>query len=95
MPEVRKINLRLPDDVMMMAADQAHRMGVSTNTYILMAIRNFIPFQEKQLMQLSSVYDSMATQGGSDPDPAVVPPQGRNEMCFCGSGAKRKFCHGA
>lgn len=93
MSEVRKINLRLPDEVLAIAADQADRMGVSTNAYILMAIRNFIPYQEKLLQRQYVPPPDMALQGGST-EQRQVPKVGANQPCPCGSGLKYKRCHG-
>lgn len=84
MADVRKINLRLPDEVLAIAADQAARMGVSANAYIVMAIRNFIPYQERIL----------AKQALPEPAKEVFSKVGRNDPCPCGSGRKWKVCHG-
>jgi len=46
--------MRLPEELLTIVTDQAARMGVSANTYFLMAIRNFIPFQERRLAQQES-----------------------------------------
>jgi len=81
---MRKINLRLPDELLTIAADQAARMGVSSNTYICMAIRNFIPYQERLLQK--QALPVAAKQ--------VFERVGRNDPCPCGSGRKFKVCHG-
>lgn len=93
---LRKINLRLPEEVLAIASDQAARMGVSSNTYIVMAIRNFIPYQEKLLQRQSLPVPLSQRQGGGvvGAVSALVAKVGANQPCPCGSGEKYKRCHG-
>src|SRR5690606_32014849 len=108
MADTRKINLRIPEELLHMASSQAARMGISANAYVLMAIRNFIPFQEQQLQRQaaalsrasrptadSGTFDAMPKIRGARPMvEAPVPKVGANQACPCGSGEKYKRCHG-
>lgn len=106
MNEIKKLNLRLPVDLMEEAKAQADAMGISLNAYCLLAIRNFISYTQRGTPKLT------ARQQAAVRDMAGEPPQaaqaaigtrrptgalkvGRNDPCPCGSGRKAKHCHPA
>lgn len=91
-----KLNLRLPEDLKQHLQTYADSVGVSANTAVLLAIRNFLPFAIKQAKSLRMAAPKSMSTGqalASAARPIDFPKVGRNQPCPCGSGKKARFCH--
>lgn len=86
-PEPSKFNLRMPPALRAEAEAQAEAMGVSLNAYCLLALRKFLPAQQRPTAATAQVRKPTP--------PPTWAKAGRNEPCPCGSGLKSKHCHGA
>ncbi|UHQ18944.1 SEC-C domain-containing protein [Lysobacter sp. KIS68-7] len=92
---VQKFNLRLPMDLMEEAQAQAQAMGISFNSYMILALRNFVPYMARQLKShtpttVAAVMPQRSIPASTTRTAAKV---GRNDACPCGSGRKAKHCH--
>ena len=110
-PELSKLNLRLPLELRTQVEAQAHSMGISLNTYVLLALRNFLPYTAGQSRQVSAIPARTAKappsaspqqvsrqtpgQGAAPRTGLTWPKVRRNDPCPCGSGIKAKHCHQA
>lgn len=92
MPETRKLNLRLPQDLYAEAAATAEALGISLNAFLVLATRNWTQYQRRNLAPPAA---AASTTGTRTPTRAgTLPVVGRNDPCPCGSGLKFKRCHG-
>ena len=100
--DTRKLNLRLPVDLHAEAVDLAAYMGVSLNGLCMMALRNWIAYQNRNRRPAAlqgttgeattsvSLVRGRSSAINNFPEPAG----GVNQPCPCGSGKKYKRCHG-
>jgi len=100
MPDLRKLNLRMPPDLHAALLDLAARECMSANAVMVAALRNWIEYRGRKRpvragLQATTAPATMKAKGlqGAKRD-AAVPKVGRNDPCPCGSGQKYKRCHG-
>lgn len=87
--DVQKFNLRLPAQLYAQAAELADYQMLSTNAFIVAAIRNYVthPMFKQRVAVIRMPPPSCV--------PAVeVPKVGANQPCPCGSAKSYKYCHG-
>lgn len=92
------MTLRLPAHVQAEAQDLAQYLGISLNGLCIMALRNFVTYQNKSraVPKGAAVLPAAGTVAMPSPSPVPcsVPKVGPNERCPCDSGLKYKRCHG-
>lgn len=88
-PEVHKLNLRLPVNLIEEARAEAQAMGLSLNSYILLAVQNYVPWTRSQRKRWEPKAARPEAASATRPTAKV----GRNDPCPCGSGRKAKTCH--
>jgi uncharacterized protein YecA (UPF0149 family) len=88
-----KLNLRLPADLKQQVQEYAASQGMSVNTAINLAIRNFLPFAIKNAKSLRMAQPSPAPAARPTDNSSTFPKVGANQPCPCGSGKKAKHCH--
>ena len=97
MPDLRKLNLRMPPDLHAALLDLAARECMSANAVAVAALRNWIEYRSRRLPRAATTGTARAaTTGTARPatTAGVVPKVGVNQPCPCGSGQKYKRCHG-
>ena len=100
-PPASQVKLRLPEDLKTLLQDYAESVGISVNTAVVLAVRNFLPFAIKEAKNLrmapppTAVFARPAPAARPTNNAPKYPKVGRNDLCPCGSGKKAKFCHQA
>lgn len=102
MPEIHKLNLRLPADLHADLLDLAAWECTSANAVMVAALRNWVAYRGRARAGLTSGAGNPARgRSPAAPSPstsaavgAPVPKVGPNQPCPCGSGQKYKRCHG-
>lgn len=94
MPDLRKLNLRMPPDLHAALLDLAARECMSANAVAVAALRNWIEYRSRRVRSLPSVTTDTLRAVASMHRAKAVPKVGANQLCPCGSGEKYKRCHG-
>lgn len=82
------LTVRLPDVLKTEADAYAHRVGISVNALIAVALRDYLDSRS------SPAAVPTASAAGLTESARATEKVGRNEPCPCGSGKKYKLCHG-
>lgn len=95
MPDVRKINLRLPGELHAALLERAEWERSSANAVMVAALRRHLGAERSSGRVASGVAASPRSQQRSEVERFERPAEGVNAPCPCGSGRKWKKCHGA
>lgn len=87
-PARSKINLRLPEDLKQEVQSYADTVGISFNDAMILAIRNWLPFAQRQAGQLRMGTARATTTPKPAPVVFKMPKGGAYEPCPCLSGYK-------
>ena len=94
-PPKVKINLRMTEALKERVESMAEREQVSANTVMVRALENYLQWKESK--PPTTVVRKLVTRAAAaspSEDRVPQPAGGPYAACPCGSGKKRKFCHG-
>lgn len=101
MPDTAKFNLRMPAELHQQATELAARLGISLNAFAVLALRNWVEYQDGKLgkgrlpaRQEAQPSAPLRPPSVSAAPVRVVPKVGKHQRCPCGSGQLYGQCHG-